>query len=68
AAIVVFSVQGHIVWPVALVMAAANLVGGLVGARTAIRHGNAFVRKVFLVVVTGLAVKLAWDTVVLLAT
>jgi len=66
AAIVVFASHGQVFWRVALVMAAANLTGGLVGARTAIRHGNAFVRRVFLVVLTGLGIKLAWDTVTLL--
>jgi hypothetical protein len=29
-------------------MGAANLLGGFLGARTAIRHGNLFVRQVFL--------------------
>ena len=31
-------------------MGAANLIGGYLGARTAISRGNAFVRKVFLIV------------------
>jgi uncharacterized membrane protein YfcA len=44
-------------------MGVANLVGGLVGARMAIRHGNAFIRRVFLIVVAGLIVKLGYDTV-----
>ena len=41
------------------------LMGGFLGARTALKHGNGFVRRVFLVVVGALAVKLAWDTAVL---
>lgn len=56
----------HILWGMGLAMAAANLTGGFLGVRMAIRFGNAFVRKVFLFVVTGLAAKLAWDTVSLL--
>ena len=32
------------------------------GARTALTRGNAFIRKVFLLVVGALAIKLAWDT------
>ena len=34
------------------------------GARTAISRGNAFVRKVFLIVLSGLIIKLAYDVVV----
>jgi uncharacterized protein len=45
-------------------MGAANLVGGYLGARTAIARGSAFVRKVFLVVLTGLIIKLTYDVVV----
>lgn len=63
AAIAVFWIHGVIWWRVGLVMAAANLTGGWIGARMAVRHGSRFVRKVFLVTVAGLAVKLAWDTV-----
>jgi uncharacterized protein len=44
-------------------MGLANLVGGLIGARTALRHGNAFVRRVFLVVLAGLIIKVAYDMV-----
>lgn len=66
AAISVFVLHGSILWPVALCMAVANLTGGLLGARTAVRRGNAFVRKVFLLVISALAVKLAWDTLQLL--
>ena len=44
-------------------MGAANLVGGLLGARMAISRGNAFVRRVFLLVLAGLIVRLAYDVV-----
>ena len=64
AAIVVFAQAGSILWTLGLAMGAANLVGGFLGARTAISRGNAFVRKVFLIVVAGLTVKLAYDLVV----
>jgi len=67
AAIVVFGVSGNIWWGLALVMGAANLLGGLLGSRTALRNGNAFVRRVFLAVIAGLGLKLAWDTVALVA-
>ena len=65
AAIVVFGLSGNILWGLALVMGAANLTGGLLGARTALKNGNAFVRRVFLVVIVALGAKLAGDTVAL---
>ncbi len=62
AAITVFAVHGSLLWQLGLLMGAANLVGGFVGARTAINRGNGFVRRVFLVVVGALVIKLAYDT------
>jgi uncharacterized membrane protein YfcA len=44
-----------------LLMAACNVGGGFLGARTAIRRGSAFVRVVFLVVVTALVLRLGYD-------
>ena len=64
AAIAVFAASGSILWVLGLVMGAANLVGGLLGARTAISRGNAFIRRVFLVVLAGLIIKLAYDILV----
>ncbi|MFZ1412268.1 MAG: TSUP family transporter [Micropruina sp.] len=63
AAIIAFAVSGSLLWGLGLLMGVANVLGGLFGARTALRNGNAFVRQVFLVVVGALAIKLAWDTV-----
>ena len=62
-AIAVFAAHGSVLWALGLAMGAANLVGGFLGARTALKQGNGFVRKVFLVVVAALVVKLAYDTV-----
>lgn len=64
AAIVVFGLSGNILWGLGLAMGAANIVGGFLGASLALRHGNQFVRKVFLVVIVALGLKLAWDLVV----
>ena len=66
-AIVVFGLSGSVLWALGLTMGAANLVGGYLGARTAIARGSSFVRKVFLVVLTGLIIKLTYDVVVQLA-
>ena len=64
AAIAVFGLHGSVLWGLGLTMGAANLVGGFLGARMAIRRGNAFVRRVFLVVLAGLVLKLSYDVVV----
>jgi uncharacterized membrane protein YfcA len=63
AAITVFAVHGTILWGLGLSMGAANLLGGYLGARTAIARGNRFVRQVFLVVIAALALKLSYDLV-----
>lgn len=44
-------------------MGAANLVGGYIGARTAMARGVRFVRVAFLVVVAVLLVRVGYDVV-----
>jgi len=61
AALTVFGATGHVLWLLGLTMGAANLVGGVVGARTAVKRGSGFVRVVFLVVVAVLLLKLGHD-------
>jgi len=58
AALCVFVPQGAVMWRTGLVMGAANLVGGYLGARTALRVGTGFVRVFFLLVVGGFVVRL----------
>jgi uncharacterized membrane protein YfcA len=58
AALCVFVPQGAVMWRVGLLMGAANLVGGYLGARIAVRRGSGFVRVVFVVVVAGFVVRL----------
>jgi uncharacterized membrane protein YfcA len=57
-ALTVFVPQGQVLWSVGLLMGAANLVGGYLGARTAVRFGSGFVRVVFVVVVGAFVVKI----------
>jgi uncharacterized protein len=64
AAIVIFGLSGSVLWTLGLTMGAANLIGGYLGARTAISRGNSFVRKVFLIVLIGLIIKLSYDVAV----
>ena len=63
AAIAVFAAHGSVLWGLGLLMGAANLLGGFLGARTAISRGNAFIRRVFLLVLAGLIVRLAYDVI-----
>lgn len=61
AALAWFVPAGEVLWPVAGVMAVGNVAGALAGSRLALRHGSAFVRRAFLLVVAGLVAKLLWD-------
>ena len=61
AALVVFIPQGAVIWELALVMAAANVAGGYLGARVALARGAGFVRVFFLVVVSGFVVRIGGD-------
>ena len=61
AALILLAMKGHVWWHVALSLAVANVLGSLLGTRLALKHGAAFVRGAFLVVVSGLIVKTSWD-------
>lgn len=61
AAMVVFALSGSVLWALGLCMALGNVLGGAIGARTAMRRGSGFVRIVFLVVVGVLILRLGWD-------
>jgi uncharacterized protein len=60
-ALVVFTLDGSVLWALGLVMGLANLAGGYLGARTAVSAGSRFVRIVFLIVVGVLIVRLGWQ-------
>jgi len=61
-ALAYFIPHGWVLWRLGLVLAAANLAGGYLGARTAISRGSGFVRAAFLAVSGVLIAKLCWDT------
>jgi uncharacterized membrane protein YfcA len=61
AALVLFTLKGHVWWHFALVMAVANIVGSLAGTHLALKHGTGFVRGVFIAVVTALILKTSYD-------
>ena len=61
AALALFAAGGHVLWALGAAMALANLAGSQVGARLAIARGSAWVRTVFVVVVSALVLRLAYD-------
>ncbi|HSP19496.1 MAG TPA: TSUP family transporter, partial [Myxococcaceae bacterium] len=61
AAVLLFASRGVVVWRVALPMAAAQLVGGWLGAHLTLRRGDALVRRAAVLTSLALALKLAWD-------
>lgn len=63
-AIVLFSLAGHTLWLLGLALGAANMLGGYLGARTAISRGNGFIRVMMLCVVSALILKLSYDLLV----
>lgn len=60
-ALILFIPIGAVVWKLGLLLALANAVGGFLGARTALRKGTAFIRALFLIVVSALIIKLGID-------
>jgi uncharacterized membrane protein YfcA len=61
AALLLLALKGHVWWHYGLVMAVANVAGSLLGTRVALKHGAGFVRVVFIVVVSALILKTAYD-------
>ena len=59
--IVFFAASGKIIYGIALPMAVCNGIGGLLGARLALLKGNAFIRLLFLLVVTCTIIRFAYD-------
>jgi hypothetical protein len=61
AALLLFAYKGHVWWHFALTMAIANVLGSLLGTHMALKHGAAFVRVVFIFVVSALIMKTGYD-------
>jgi uncharacterized protein len=62
-AMLYFAFTNNILYQFAIPMAAFNILGSLAGTRLAILKGSRFVRILFLVVVAGMILKLAYDTI-----
>jgi uncharacterized membrane protein YfcA len=61
-ALVIFGINGAIIWQIGLALGVANVLGAVIGARLAIRGGSTLVRKVFLLVTIALIFKVGIDT------
>ena len=61
-AIMVFGINGAVLWQIGIILGVANISGALIGARLAIKGGSTLVRKVFLLVTVALIVKVGIAT------
>lgn len=61
ASLVIFIPQGAVMWRIGLLMGVANLVGGYLGARTAVAKGSVFVRIFFMLVVGAFIVRIGGE-------
>ena len=57
----VFIVTGQVAWLLGIGMGLALMAGAFLGARTAIKGGNRFIRPVFIMVVLALTARLVWQ-------
>jgi len=62
-ALLLFVPTGHVLVGLGVAMGVMNMIGGYLGARMAISKGSAFIRIVFVVVVSALIVKLGADMI-----
>lgn len=61
ASLCLFAWTGNVRWEFVVPMAAANVIGSLVGTRVALKRGAPFIRVMFIVIVSALILKTAAD-------
>lgn len=59
--LIFFLMNKYVLFHLTLPMMACNVAGSYLGSQMAVLRGNAFIRKVFLVVVVGIVARFAWD-------
>ncbi len=64
ASIIYFAYSGHILFELAIPMAACNMMGGFIGTRFALLNGNQFIRIFFLLIVCGTILRFGYDVFV----
>ena len=60
-ALIVFIRQGNYLIEIAILMSVCNITGNIIGSKIALRKGNSFVRVIFLVIVTIMILRYAYD-------
>lgn len=60
-ALLVFIRNGNFLLGIGITMAVFNIAGNIIGSRMALREGNGFVRKIFLVVVSLMILRYGYD-------
>ena len=60
-ALFVFLYQGNFMFGIALIMAISNIMGNIIGTRMAFKRGNSFIRIIFILVVSLLIIRYAYD-------
>jgi hypothetical protein len=61
-ALIVFGINGVVIWQIGIIMGCANIAGAIIGSRLAIRGGSTLVRKVFLLVTVVLIIRVGIAT------
>jgi hypothetical protein len=61
AALAFFISSGHIVYTIAIPLAIANVFGAWAGTKTAIKKGDSFIRKFYILVVSALILKFIYE-------
>lgn len=61
AAIIMFGSLGYVDWALGLFMMSANVAGSITGTHFALKHGNRFVRSLFIYVVFALIIKTGYE-------
>lgn len=59
--LIAFIYLGYVNFAIGLLMGCFLMLGSYTGAHSAIKYGNKFIRPVFTIVVSGMAIKLAFD-------
>ncbi|MBK6523333.1 MAG: TSUP family transporter [Sphingobacteriaceae bacterium] len=60
-ALIVFIKNDQYILEMAILMLVCNVIGSYLGSKMALRRGNAFVRKIFLVVVSFMIARYGWE-------
>lgn len=60
-ALIVFIKQGNYLLEIAIIMAVFNVLGNILGSKIALKKGNGFVRIIFLIIVSIMIIRYAYD-------